>query len=179
MGLRSDEPSIAGIYHSYSLTGQRSKGIDILDKWLREVYSPLAEYFYTGMQYEYRMIQQISSKGPNGEDTTEYDTKASGFQRILEQAATNHGLLVIWGKDEKIDFIHLEDVSTDGKDMIGNGNIPKMVQVQVSVENGKGEVLATGQCTRFHRKKAKDGAAWQAAIRLGVISLGVAAVSDF
>ena len=73
---------------------------------------------------------------------------------------------------KRIPATELEDLV----DMVSTGDklmpagLPEWVQATISVDMKGGRSLVT-KCTRFYRNTAQDGAAYEAAVKLGIIQV--------
>jgi hypothetical protein len=171
IGIPFVRRSIAGIYYSYPPTERFTTALPIIDTWLRAVYSPLIEHFYNTMSKFHRAIITMSRGSPTSGNTSSSDVIAQNASILLKQACEKRG----YGLEmtmSKVDAMGLDElmVALPTRDKVLPSGLPQWTMATVRVELGGGKEVVV-RCTRFFRRTAQDGAAYEAAVRLGIIQV--------
>ncbi|EIW73285.1 hypothetical protein TREMEDRAFT_59450 [Tremella mesenterica DSM 1558] len=144
------EAYIAALYFSAPPSPTaRSKALEEISAWLKEMYEPLYDFFLRHMlgQYERHQAVILSSAEMNADELRRADDAAIGMSGLLLAYGARQGKLVEW--EEKRRESHLGTIW----------------EVGCKVD---GEMMGHG--TRSGRKSARNAAAWEGAKRLGLSS---------
>lgn len=166
------EAYIAGVYFSFPAEKRLTEAMPMLDEWLREMYEPLYDFFYTYMSVYLILILPIATTvklilerkseydqhrtaiGQNADGTVQTisDEKMARIDKASQGMAS---VLKVYGdtKDRKIEYDEDKYDTTLGL----------LWHMKVSV-NG----VMLGEATRADRRIAKNVAAWEAAKALGL-----------
>lgn len=146
------ESYIAGFYYSHDVADRLTVALPALSAWLREMYEPLVDFFYTYMKNEH--AQHLLAVGADTEghvivmDQDEWERVkrlATGMSQLIKTYAEGYERELRWEEDKYETSI---------------GPLFKMTCVIDGMELGEG--------TRSEKRDARNVAAWEAAKKLGL-----------
>ncbi|WWC66881.1 uncharacterized protein I206_100788 [Kwoniella pini CBS 10737] len=147
------EAYIAGLYFSFSIEKRLNKGLKKIDKWLREMYEPLYDFFYNYMKKEFEQHyltigstldgKVISLK--NEEELKNLDKLTIGMSNLISMYCKNQKRELNW-QEYKIQT---------------NQGFLWKIKCQI-------DGIEISESIRSFRKSAKNVAAWEAAKKLGL-----------
>ena len=146
------ESYIAGVYFSCPPSERFTKALPVLDTWLREMYDPLCDFFFTHMKTEHEQHSRAVGVTQDGEITlideeekARIDKASTGMLKLIKYCASSRG----WG----ITFDEIVYETSVG-----------MLYEYRCIVDGK----EAGRGTRAEKKLAKNVAALEAVKALGL-----------
>jgi len=146
------EAYIAGIYFSYPPDQRISVAMPILEGWLREMYDPLFDFFYTYMRNEHDQHQNAIGADQEGviivmdeDEVNRVNMAAMGMTPLVKMYAETYERELTWEEDK------------------AETTIGPLFKVKCIVDG-----MELGEAMRASKKDAKNVAAWEAAKKLGL-----------
>jgi hypothetical protein len=146
------EAYIAGVYFSHPADKRISIAMPILQDWLREMYDPLFDFFYTYMKNEHDQHQNAVGADDEGavivmdeEEVNRVNAAAMGMLPLVKMYAETYERELTWEEDRF------------------DTTIGTLYRIRCIVDG-----MELGEATRSARKDARNVAAWEAAKKLGL-----------
>lgn len=146
------EAYIAGFYFSHKIEDRVSIALPILDTWLREMYEPLVDFFYTYMKSEH--TQHLLAVGADAEghiivapmeEWERVNELATGMTQLVKAYAESYDRDLKW-EEEKYET-----------------SIGPLFKIKCVIDG-----MELGEGTRSEKRDAKNVAAWEAAKKVGL-----------
>lgn len=146
------EAYIAAVYMSHPVKDRLTVALHVLNNWLREMYEPLYDFFYTYMKREHD--QHSNAVGADEEGTVivmdedemqRIDESARGMFLFVKMRCEAYEREMRWEEDRY------------------ETSIGTLFKMRVIVDG-----MELGEATRAGKNQAKDVAAWEAAKKLGL-----------
>lgn len=152
------EAYIAGVYCSHPPDKRISVAMPLLESWLREMYDPLFDFFYTYMKNEHDQHQNAVGADDKGviivmdeDEVNRVNSAATGMIPLVQLYAKTYEWELTWEEDR------LETT------------IGTLFRIRCIVDG-----MELGEATRAAKRDAKNVAAWEAAKKLGLtVSYGI------
>lgn len=150
------EAYIAAIYVSHAVEDRFNVALPIIDAWLREMYEPLYDFFYTYMKLEHDQHSNAVGADEDGsvivmdeDEIARIDGLARGMFLLVKMHCEAYERDLRWEEDRY------------------ETSIGTLYKMRIMVDG-----MELGEATRAGKIQAKDVAAWEAAKKLGLATVG-------
>ncbi|WVR03453.1 hypothetical protein IAU60_000444 [Kwoniella sp. DSM 27419] len=148
------EAYIAAVYFSYPTAERLGHGIQVIDEWLREMYEPLYDFFYTYTKDEYEQHQNTVGTTLEGRVVTQtpaeiarIDTAAMGMEKLVQMYTEVQERELRWEEERN------------------ETAVGALWRVRCTVDG-----IDLGEAVRPYKKSARNMAGWEAAKKEGIVS---------
>lgn len=146
------EAYIAAVYVSHPVEDRFTIAVPIIDAWLRDMYDPLFDFFYTYMKREYDQHSNAVGADDDGnvivmdeDEIARVDDLARGMFLLVQMHCDAVAREFRWEEDRY------------------ETSIGTLYRMRVMVDG-----MELGEATRAGKQQAKDVASWEAAKKLGL-----------
>ncbi|KAK8845434.1 hypothetical protein IAR55_006147 [Kwoniella newhampshirensis] len=146
------EAYIAALYFSFPVEEHLTKGMKVIDSWLREMYEPLYDFFFNYMKKEHEQHHSTIGATVDGHAHMQSDAEIAR----IDQASIGMAPLVQMYTNSQDRELRYEEERYET-------NLGALWKIKCTVDG-----IELGEAVRTVKKTAKNVAAWEAAKKLGL-----------